>query len=210
MTLYANGEKMDPQPEYTRNGDVYTYENLRKYDNEGLTIEYSAKEKYFDGFVTIYENIAPYENVTKVVHNGGTIINRAIREADFQVLKRWRGLDENETPPAITLTLYCNGEKLDVKTPHPNNGWYKYYDLPDHYKGVPAVYTVVEEPLPGYEITYEDAFGNKADSAGNGGTIINTRIPTTGDGEPLTLWMTLGGVSLLALLVVVLGKRRKK
>ncbi|MBP3541738.1 MAG: BspA family leucine-rich repeat surface protein [Clostridia bacterium] len=208
LTLYANGKKMDPQPKYTRDGDVYTYENLRMYDDDGFTIEYSAKEKYFEGFVTIYENVSPHENTTNVVYNGGTIINRKVRQAEFQVYKRWRGLKENETPPAITLVLYCNGEKLDIKTPTPSNGWYKYYDLPDQYKGEPAVYTVMEEPLPGYEAAYQNAIGRKADCADNGGTIINTKLPDTGDRQPIAMWLTLAGVSLLIMILLVHKKRK--
>ena len=48
LTLYANGQKLDPQPAYTRDGDTYTYTGLPKYDIQGQTIVYSAKERYME------------------------------------------------------------------------------------------------------------------------------------------------------------------
>ncbi|MBE5804616.1 MAG: Cna B-type domain-containing protein [Clostridiales bacterium] len=209
LTLYANGVKLDPQPAYTRTEDVYTYENLPKYDEQNEPIVYSAKEKYFDGYVTIYDNVAPYAGVTNAVHDGGTIINRKEQEADFKVLKRWQGLADGEETPAITLTLYCNGDKLDTPTPRVSGGWYKYYDLPETYNGQPAVYTVVEEPLDGYMTTYQNAAGEETTSADNGGVIINTRIPATGDRQPVGLWMLLMGLSMAALAAIGFKNRKR-
>ena len=210
LTLYANGVKLDPQPPCIRNGDVYTFSNLPMYDDLGNQITYSAKERYFDGFVTIYSNVAPFEGNDDFVYNGGTIINRKTREADFTVQKIWRGLNDGETRPAITLVLYCNGEALDVPTPQPTSGgWYKYYDLPDTYKGQPAVYTVVEATLPGFDTAYENAAGEETECAENGGTIINTRIPPTSDCEPVGLWSGLMLMAVCAMAFLMLMRRRK-
>ncbi len=208
LTLYANGKKLQPQPAYSREGDVYVYTGLPKYDGQKQTILYSAKEKYVDGFLTIYMNVEPYTEHTKAIYNGGTIINKAYVKADFSVKKEWRGLAEGETAPAIELVLYCNGEATDYKTPDPDrNGWYKYYDLPGEVDDVPAVYTVKEVPVDGYDTAYQTAGGVAADHADNGGTIINTKIPQTGDETPLALWLTLLAVSAIGL--VLLLKRRK-
>lgn len=51
---------MDPQPEYVKNGNVYSYENLPRFDENDQEIVYSAKEAFMDGYLTIYENKTPY------------------------------------------------------------------------------------------------------------------------------------------------------
>ena len=131
LTLYGNGEKLNPQPSCEKNGNVYSYSGLPQYDEDGKTIVYSAKEKYMDGFMTIYRNAAPYTNETDMIYTGGKIINRAVTE--FRVQKVWEGLEEGEETPAITLTLYCNGEAMDKRTPKPDeDGWYVWYNCPSY------------------------------------------------------------------------------
>ena len=208
LTLYANGEKLDPQPAYTREENTYLYTDLPMYDAQEQPIVYSAKEKYVDGFLTIYSNVAPYADETKAIYDGGTIINKAIIKADFSVKKEWTGLAEGEIAPEITLVLYCNGVATDIKTPKPDrNGWYKYYDLPGEVDDQPAVYTVKEMAVDGYMTSYKLANGTSAEYADNGGTITNAKIPQTGDETPLALWLTL--MSASAAMLMLLRKRRK-
>lgn len=212
LTLYADGKQITPQPEVTREGDKYTYYNLPKYNEEGEEIVYSAKERGIDGYIRIYNNVEPYQKVTGFVHDGGTIINREIEEEvhelSFKIHKVWTGVEATEEIPAITLTLYCNGEKLDVPTPKPDSeGWYRYYDLPKTVNGQIAVYTVVEEPIPGYTVTYKTASGEVVEEGVNGGEIINAKIPQTGDPATLGLWLALMGAS--AVLLTMLQRRRK-
>ena len=211
LTVYANGVKMDPQPVCTRQGDVYVFSGLLKYDEQDQLIVYSAKEKYFDGFVTIYVNEGEFAGESDMIYNGGTIINRQIKEADFQVQKIWHGLDDDERRPAIRLVLYCNGERLDVPTPTPSsNGWYRYHDLPDYYKGVPAVYTVKEEPMSGFTTLYQLSNNEVSDHADNGGCIINVKLPSTGDRSNLTLWISLLALSSVAIIALVVARKRRK
>ena len=207
LTLYANGEKMEPQPEYTRSGDTYTYTGLPMYDAEGDQVVYAAREKYMDGYLTIYDNIAPYEGETRMIYQGGTIINRAV--TSFRVRKVWSGTEEAELLPQITLTLYCNGEKMDWRQPEPDQeGWYSYKNLPRIVDGQKAVYHVMEEPVDGYTATYADAAGQQADCAYNGYTITNHKIPATGDQAPLLLWT--GMLAASAALLLFLFRRRRK
>jgi len=207
LTLYANGEKVAPQPAPTRDGNVYMYTDLPMYGEQGEFLVYSAKEKYVDGFTTIYSNISPFSEETRAIYDGGTIINKAIVEADFSVKKVWSGLAEGETAPEITLVLYRNGVATDEKTPTPDRyGWYKYYDLPGEVDGEPAIYTVKEEVLEGYETSYTLSDGSSADYADNGGTITNAKVPATGDQSHVLLWTALLGVS--AALLLVLKRRR--
>ena len=210
LTLYANGSKMQPQPECVRDGDTYTFVDLPVYDENGEKIVYTAKERYMEGYITIYKNPAPYQNETKVVYDGGVIINKSIVpvDADFSVRKVWKGLDDGEKAPEIRLVLYCNGEATDIKTPVPDrDGWYHYTDLPEEVNGEPAVYTVREASVNGFRTEYRLANGSSADHADNGGVITNIRIPKTGDGMPLAMLTALMGISAAAMLIIL--KRRK-
>ncbi len=191
LVLFANGVMMDPQPTPIRNGDVYTYVNLPKYDANGLRITYTAKETSMVNYVTSYKNPMPYANETNFVYDGGVIINHEM--TSFAVRKIWTGLKEGETVPAIKLLLYCNGELYTEVMPAPTaDGWYIYHNLPSVVNGVKAVYTVKEEPLSGWLTVYTNT-GDVADSdcAYNGGTIQNSKIPQTGDNGHQSLWMAL-------------------
>lgn len=204
LTLYANGQKLDPQPAYTRDGDTYTYTGLPKYDSQGQTIVYSAKERYMDGYMTIYKNVSPYESESGFIYNGGTIINRAVTE--IAVRKVWTGMDENEERPEITLTLYCNGQKINKKPKLDKNGWYHFYNLP--LRETP--YYVVETPVDGYATSYENygSYADVTDRVYNGGTITNHKLPKTMDSQPLALYGFLLVVALAG--VVFCWKKRQQ
>ena len=206
LTLYADGEKLEPQPAYIRSGDTYTYTGLPMYDADGDQVVYSAKEKYMDGYLTIYDNVFPYEDESRMIYNGGTIINRAV--TSIRVRKIWSGLEDGETPPEITLTLYCNGEAMNRKQPAPDdNGWYTYKNLPRTVRGETAVYHVMEEPMTGYRVAYADAAGQEAEYACDGYTITNHKIPATGDNAHLMLWTVMLTASAAVLLM---QKRRSR
>ncbi|MBQ6951062.1 MAG: Cna B-type domain-containing protein, partial [Clostridia bacterium] len=113
--------------------------------------------------------------------------------------------------PEITLTLYCNGEALEKKTPTPNeDGWYIWHNLPLTYKGEAAEYTVVEEPLDGFTVSYGEAAEGEEEPtcARDYGTIVNRKIPRTGDESRIGLWIALSAVSACAF--ILLMKKRKE
>ena len=198
LTLYANGEILDPQPSYTRSGSTYTYADLTKFDDNGSAIEYAAKEKYMDGFMTIYRNVAPYDEETSYIYNGGTIINRAVTQ--IAVRKIWKGLGSNETPPEITFTLYCDGHVVNRKPFLDDDGWYHFINLPIS----TAPYYVIETPVSGYSAKYENAGLNaeETECVYNGGVITNTKIPEippTGDAYQNGLYLLLLVVSLMSI-----------
>lgn len=79
LTLYADGIKMNPQPEYEiLDGDRYVYSGLTRCDSRGRDIVYTAKEHYFKGYIAMYVNKRPHYADTKRVYNNGVIINRAV------------------------------------------------------------------------------------------------------------------------------------
>ena len=205
LILYRNGQKMEPQPQYVKNGNLYIYEDLPVYDENDKKIVYSVKEAFMDGYMTIYENTGDYAKVTDQVMNGGKIINRSV--TDFAVKKVWEGLTEGEEAPAITLTLYCNGQKVDKPTPVPDkNGWYHYYNLPATVNGEEAVYTVVEEALDGFATSYLHG-SVEVEEAGNGDTIVNRKIPKTGDESMIGLW---SGITVLSGAAFILLMKKRK
>jgi LPXTG-motif cell wall-anchored protein len=203
LTLYADGQKMDPQPDYSRNDNTYTFTNLPKYNAQGQAVVYSAKEDYMDGYMTIYKNVAPYESESSFIYNGGTIVNRAV--TDIAVRKVWTGMDENEEHPEITLTLYCNGQKIDKQAKVDKNGWYHFYNLPLR----ESPYYVVEEPVDGYATSYENvgSYAGVTDCVYDGGTITNHKLPKTMDSQPLALY---AGLLIVALAGIGLCLKKRK
>jgi hypothetical protein len=77
LTLYADGKRVDPQPEYVVSGDEYLFEDLPRYTASGRRIVYSVKEHYFEGYTAMYVNKKPYYSDTRRVYDRGVIINRA-------------------------------------------------------------------------------------------------------------------------------------
>ena len=152
----------------------------------------------------------------------GTISDTALSVAKFQntlklvgftVKKEWTGLAEGETTPAIKLTLYCNGKAYPAVTPAPDkNGWYTYTGLPAYVDGKLAVYTVKEEPVTGFTTTYLNKGENAAvtDCAHNGSTIVNSKIPQTGDTTPLAQWMLTSLLAAFGLLGVTAKLRKRE
>ena len=208
LILYANGVKLENQPVPSQDGDTYSYTNLPKYDLNGNEIIYTVKEKYMDGYLTIYSNVSPHAGESAQVYGGGTIINREV--VTFRIRKEWNGLGEL-TPPPITLTLYCNGEVYDRKQPAPDaDGWYVYSNLPKYVGGEAARYTIAEESMSGFETYYYAADGQRIEIGVNGGRIVNVKLPDTGDRSPVGLWFALAGLAVIATAVIVeLMKRRR-
>ena len=206
LTVYADGKKMNPQPAFTRYGDMYVWEDLLLYNEDGDEIVYSVTEEYMDGYMTIYENVGEYAGETDRVYDGGTIINRGV--VNIFVRKVWEGYEEDEEKPEIELVLYCNGVATDVPMPEPDKyGWYKYYNLPAQVDGEDARYTVRETKRIGFMAVYTSADGEDATEGLDGGTITNLKMPATGDNTPLLLWTVLMAAAGAGL--VLISRRRR-
>ena len=206
MVLYANGEKVEPQPKLTRYGDVYVWEDLPQYDAKGNELVYYAVEAAMEGYLPEYENPAPFTAEKRAVYPGGAITN--VEVTSVAVRKVWADVEEGERLPQIQLVLYRNGVATDVPMPAATvGGWYIYENLPAEVNGVRAHYTVKEEPVDGFMTIYTTADGEEALAAADGDTITNKKIPVTGDNTPLTMWIALMGISAAMLLVIF--RRRK-
>ena len=208
LTLYANGRETALQPE--RNGNTYTYSDLPSTDENGQRIEYTVKEAPMPGYAAKYENSGTYAGKTDAAYDGGAIVNTVLPETVSLVIhKKWVGRNGG----AVQLELYVNGVKAAFQPSCSRKGnTYTYTDLPGKDEnGGRLVYSVREVPVKGYAVTYENTgeFAGETSAAFDGGTIVNTWIPQTGDDTPLGLWIGLAAGSL-ALLIGLLLYRRKK
>ena len=180
LVLYANGEPLKKQPEYTVEGAEYTYHDLPVYDENGNRIVYSARELYVDDYMAIYVNTGEFAARTKMLYNGGTVINRKVSDFIFSLQ-----ITGGRIPSNLTFTLYCNGRIYYTKTQpdKDEHGRYVYRNLPIHVAGKPAVYTVAVNEVPGAVILYPEAEKKETEAfgAGNGDTIRIWIAPATGE-----------------------------
>ena len=131
----------------------------------------------------------------------------AVPSDTFTFKKVWQGDSEK----SIDFTLYkADGsvyhhgfdKKIVSKTEWRYNAWFS----------SPAACYVIEQPLDGYITHYENVgvYAGITDRCCDGGTIINKKIPKTGDRAPLALWagMILLGTAGIGI-ALMMGKRRK-
>jgi LPXTG-motif cell wall-anchored protein len=74
---------------------------------------------------------------------------------------------------------------------------------------------VIEKPIPGYQTKYVNVgvYAHVTDRCCDGGTIINKKIPKTGDTADFALWagiIALGVVGLTATVILTKRKRANK
>ena len=131
----------------------------------------------------------------------------AIPSSSFSFRKVWEGGSEK----SIDFTLYKLGDtvyhhgfdKKEVsKTEWQYNAWF-----PE-----PAACYVIEEPVKGYRIRYENVgvYAGITDRCCDGGTIVNYRVPQTGDGSPLMLWLGCAAAGLALIAIAACAGKRKK
>ena len=131
----------------------------------------------------------------------------AVPSDSFTFRKVWMG----DTEKSIDFTLY----KADGTVYHHgfdkkvvNNREWRY----NAWFSSPAACYVIEKPIPGYQTKYVNVgvYAHVTDRCCDGGTIINKKIPKTGDESNPVLWagLTLAGIAGLTALVLV--KKRGK
>ena len=131
----------------------------------------------------------------------------AVPSDTFTFKKVWQGDSEK----SIDFTLY----KADGSVYH--HGFDKKIVSKTEWQynarfSSPAACYVIEQPLDGYITHYENVgvYAGITDRCCDGGTIINKKIPKTGDSAPLALWaeMILLGAAGIGT-ALIMGKRRK-
>ncbi len=192
-----------------KDGDTLTILGLR------TGTEYTVTEQPDEFFTTTVDGQATNKASGEIAENTVSVVafQNKLELTDFAVKKEWNGLEAGENTPEISLILYCNGEVYTTVTPKPTvGGLYIYENLPTMVNGVKAVYTVVEQPVDGFTTTYINAGDNEAevDCAYDGGTIINSKIPQTGDHAHVLLWMGMLMLAAIGLMGVMARVRRSE
>lgn len=131
----------------------------------------------------------------------------AVPSNTFTFKKVWQGDHED----SIDFTLY----KADGSVYHhgfdkkvvSNREW-RY----NAWFSAPAACYVIEKPIPGYQTKYVNVgvYEHVTDRCCDGGTIINKKIPKTGDTADLALWAGLMLAGIAGLTTLVLVKKRRK
>ena len=138
----------------------------------------------------------------------GSFEDVAVPSDTFTFRKEWQGSSEK----SIDFTLY----KIDGSVYHhgfdkkvvSNREW-RY----NAWFSSPAACYVIEEPIPGYITKYVNVgvYAGITDRCCDGGTIINKKIPKTGDEAPLLLWACCAVIGVIGVTagVVTYNKMRK-
>ena len=125
----------------------------------------------------------------------------------FYFKKVWEGSAEK----SIDFTLYSADGKVVHQGFDKRILTAKEWSYSAVFKDAGSCY-VVEKPIPGFITRYVNVgeYAGITDRCCNGGTIINKRIPKTGDETPILLWagMLLVGAAGLTVALTV-SKRRK-
>ncbi len=156
VRLYRNGEEYDAQTVHARYGWQYHWDNLDKYEQGGLLVEWTVKEDPVDGYTPTYDGF----NITN---------HYTPQTVEVSGEKRWddNGNQDGVRPEEITVRLLRDGEEYAVCSVSAEQEWkYKFENLPKFRDGgEEIVWTVVEDEVPHYVTSYE------------GYTIVNTLIP---------------------------------
>ena len=213
--LYANGEKMRPQPEVSVDGSVYYYTDLPMFDSKGRKILYTARELYVDSYLAMYINAGDYEAYTRMIYNGGTVVNRRVEDLSFRV--QYRGFSGRKEPE-YSFTLY-NEDVLYYRNTQPVKDEYGrlvYRHLPYKVRGQQASYSVKLDPIPGHVISYENTgeYAGIRDKVFDNGLIIVKAVPSTGsmNTKRIAGWLLtlIGSLGLTVCTLPQLGGRQNK
>jgi len=151
VILYADGEELVAAVVNEDDDWTYTFSDLPKYNN-GYLIEYTIDELPIEEYYAVVDGLTitnTHNNITK----------------DIPVSKVWVDDDNNDgvRPDSVTFNLYAFGKKVSSIVITEADGWEGVFkDLPVYIDGNEIVYTIVEESVPDYWVTY------------NGNVIINT------------------------------------
>jgi hypothetical protein len=142
-----------------------------------------------------------------IVAKPGSFEDVAVPSNSFTFTKLWKGGEGS----SIDWTLYDQmgsvaSKLFNKKVVSPTEWRY------EAYFGGPVVRYLVEKPVAGYQTRYRNVgvYAGITDRCCNGGTIINEKIPPTGDKADLALWTGLALLGLVGIGAVLIADRRRK
>ena len=158
------------------NNWTYEWTGLPSYGSDGTHISYRAVENTVDGYSTATGS------VTGDAANGYTqdIVN-TFKNTNITVNKTWDhgNQAQSDWPASVNVALKTNGDTYATCALNDDDDWaYTFANVPIYdNSGNEITYTVVEEPVGGYQTTYGDMEGSNADGWTVG--ITNTLDPTS-------------------------------
>ena len=159
VELYADGEYVTSQEVTANDNWTYIFTNLNKYNN-GKEINYTVQEQTVEDYTTSIDN---NNNITNT---------HEIEKTEVNGTKIWN--DENNKdglrPEYIKVKLYANGEYVEEAVANEKTNWsYSFKNLDKYSNGKEITYTVEEEKVENYDVSYDD----------NSYDITNTHIVKT-------------------------------
>ncbi|GEK34904.1 Cna B-type domain-containing protein [Kurthia sibirica] len=144
VNLYGDGMIVAQRTATAATNWAYEFKNQPKYD-EGQEIKYTVKEEPVPGYTTTI--------------NGFNVINSYKPETTIvKGQKTWVDGENQDgiRPLEIIVELYGNGVKVDQKSVTALDQWaYEFTDLPKNKEGKEIIYTIKEEPIPGYTVAID-------------------------------------------------------
>ena len=192
--LYADGEEVANALVDELDQWAWRFTGLPKY-KDGKEIVYTIQEDA----VTDYQ--------TQI--NGYDVVNTHVPETvDISAEKQWNDNDNQDglRPASVLLKLYkqttAGGTKTEVDTlriyANASGAWKgTFEDLPRYENGDELIYTIEEEPVPGYTATVQAPakanfltalLGADGSESGNTWTITNTHAPETVSVSVIKAW----------------------
>ena len=196
VQLFANGSKVDGAKVVLNDANRWSYEWTSVNDEplfvyqSGEKISYYVKEIGYVIGEKEYEGL-PEGYVATTDADGYTVDITNARESEktsVSVTKVWADQDNNDgmRPESVKVTLYRNGEILQVVELNEANGWaYTWKNLYKYVSGVEAVYTIVESDVEGYEASYTESVGEKCVAW----TVTNTHENVTKETTVTKAWV---------------------
>ena len=150
VNLYADGVLVDTAEMNAANLGIVTFENLPKYAG-GELINYTVEEADVPAGYTV--------SYSGSVEDGFVITNtHEVYKTQISASKVWDDANDQDgkRPASVTVHLLANGEHTGQKAVlSAANGWrHTWTDLDVNHNGTKIVYTVYEEDVAGYSVSY--------------------------------------------------------
>ncbi|HIW88771.1 MAG TPA: Cna B-type domain-containing protein [Candidatus Ligilactobacillus excrementipullorum] len=144
VNLLADGEKVATKTVTAKDNWKYSFNDLDQF-KAGKEIKYTVQEDPVAGYETTYDGV--------------DIINtHEVEKTSVSGQKTWKDHNDQDgkRPSEITVNLLADGQKVATKTVTAKDDWkYSFDDLDKFKAGKEIKYTVQEDPVAGYETTYD-------------------------------------------------------
>lgn len=213
VQLYANGEPLGDPVDLTGDTWTYTWDPVWK-NTGGKEIKYTVKEVGVEeetGFV-ILEDMTFSEETSGNMYDGYTITN-TYETVTLKLRKLWSDTNDHDKlrPTTIRVKVTGNGKDYGTYEVKAEEQWQlEIPNLPKYDHGELIVWTVTEEEVPEYTVSYVSDRTGLSFLITNKHRLKPTETPKTGDASHTEGFALASVGSFAALLWLVLTGRKKK